>query len=48
MGECVNLMKKQMEPYRAGGRTPMIMHPDDASGVIIEAVWQRLRDDSAR
>lgn len=27
------------------GADPAFMHPDDASGVIIEAVWRRLQDE---
>src|SRR5689334_14439712 len=37
------LMKSCAEMRYGPGSDARFMHPDDASGVIIEAVWQRLQ-----
>ena len=37
------LLKSCAEMRYGPGSDAMFMHPDDASGVIIEAVWQRLQ-----
>jgi uncharacterized protein DUF6794 len=37
------LLKSCAEARYGPGPDAMFMHPDDASGVIIEAVWRRLQ-----